>query len=50
MVNYQVDNYYNPEAEEGITYDDDLLKIDWGVEKSKIIISKKDQNFKPFKW
>ena len=50
MVNYQVDNYYNPEAEEGITYDDNLLKIDWGIEKSKIIISKKDQNFKPFKW
>ena len=50
IVNYQVDNYYNPEAEEGITYDDNLLKIDWGVEKSKIIISKKDQNFKPFKW
>ena len=50
IINYQVDNYYNPEAEEGIPYDDDLLKIDWGVEKSKIIISKKDQNFKPFKW
>ena len=50
IVNYQVDNYYNPEAEEGIPYDDDLLKIDWGIEKSKIIISKKDQNFKPFKW
>jgi len=50
MVNYQVDNYYNSMAEEGISFDDDFLKIDWGVEKSKIIISKKDQNFKPFKW
>ena len=50
IVNYRVDNYYNPQAEEGIPYDDDFLKIDWGIEKSKIIISKKDQNFKPFKW
>ena len=50
IINYQVDNYYNPEAEEGIAYDDDYLKIDWGIKKSKIIISKKDQNFKPFKW
>ena len=49
IVNYQVYNYYNSDAEEGIPYDDDLLKIDWGIEKSKIIISKKDQNFKPFK-
>ena len=50
IINYQVDNYYNPHAEEGIPYDDNFLKIDWGIEKSKIIISKKDQNFKPFKW
>ena len=50
IINYQVDNYYNPVAEEGIPYDDDFLKIDWGIKKSKIIISKKDQNFKSFKW
>ena len=50
IINYHVDNYYNPEFEEGISYDDDFLKIDWGIKKSKIIISKKDQNFKPFKW
>ena len=39
IVNYQVDNYYNSDAEEGIPYDD-LLKIDWGIQKGKIIISK----------
>ena len=50
IINYQVDNYYNPEAEEGIPHDDDFLKINWGIKKSKIITSKKDQNFKPFKW
>lgn len=50
IINYHVDNYYNPEAEEGIPYDDNFLKINWGIKKNKIIISKKDQNFKPFKW
>ena len=50
IINYHVDNYYNPEAEEGIPYDDNFLKIDWGIKKNKIIISKKDQNFKPFEW
>ena len=50
IINYHVDNYYNPVAEEGISYDDDFLKIDWGIKKSKIIISKKDQNFKSFEW
>ena len=50
IINYQVDNYYNPEVEQGISYDDDFLKIDWGIKKNKIIISKKDKNFKPFKW
>ena len=35
IINYQVDNYFNPEAEKGIAYDDDFLKIDWGIKKVK---------------
>ena len=50
IINYQVDNYYNPNAEGLISYDDDFLKIDWGIQKDKLIISEKDKNFKPFKW
>ena len=50
IINYQVDNYYNPEAEDGIPYDDQFLNIDWGIQESKIIISEKDKNIKPFRW
>lgn len=50
IINYQVDGYYNPKAECGIPYDDDFLKIDWGVKNNKLIISDKDRNQNPFKW
>tara|TARA_B100000683_G_scaffold224945_1_gene223405 strand:- start:133 stop:669 length:537 start_codon:yes stop_codon:yes gene_type:complete len=50
IINYQVDNYYNPNAEGLISYNDDFLKINWGIQKDKLIISEKDKNFKPFKW
>ncbi len=50
IINYQVDNYYNPEAEDGIPYNDEFLNVDWGIQMSKIIISEKDKNMKPFVW
>ncbi len=50
IINYSVDNYYNPDAEDGIPYDDKFLNIDWGIQISNIIISKKDKNIKPFTW
>ena len=50
LVNYQVDNYYNPKMQSGISYNDPSLKIDWGIDKSKLIISKKDRNQNPFSW
>lgn len=40
---YKCDNYYNKEAESGITYDDPELKIDWKVEPDAIILSEKDK-------
>ncbi len=49
-VNYLVDNYYNKNAERGISYKDKFLKIDWGVDFSKILISKKDMDFSDYKW
>lgn len=39
---YKCDNYYHPEAEEGIIYNDDTLNIDWRLPQSDIIISEKD--------
>jgi len=39
VFKYKVDNYYNKESEAGIIYDDELLNINWNIEKEKIIIS-----------
>lgn len=50
IINYQVDNYYNPEMECGIPFDDNFLNIDWRIDPCKLILSKKDKEYKDFKW
>ena len=50
IVNYKVDNYYNPKYEAGISYDDKYLDIDWGCSFDKIIISKKDLEINQYIW
>ncbi|WKV13046.1 dTDP-4-dehydrorhamnose 3,5-epimerase [Marivirga harenae] len=40
---YKCDNYYSPENERGIIYNDASLNIDWKIEPEKRIISNKDQ-------
>ena len=50
IINYQVDNYYNPDAEVVIPYNDEFLNIDWGIEVDKIIISNKDNTKNIFEW
>lgn len=50
VVNYLVDNYYNQSQENGISYDDEFLNINWGIKTSKIICSKKDKELKPYRW
>ena len=50
LINYAVDNYYSSNNEMGISYDDNFLKINWGVDHNKLIISKKDKKYEPFKW
>jgi dTDP-4-dehydrorhamnose 3,5-epimerase len=39
---YKVDNYYAPQSESGLLFNDPELNIDWGVEAEKIIIAAKD--------
>jgi dTDP-4-dehydrorhamnose 3,5-epimerase len=41
-VAYKVDNYYNPDVEKGIRFDDPKLNIDWNLPKNTIQISPKD--------
>ncbi|MDQ7815346.1 MAG: dTDP-4-dehydrorhamnose 3,5-epimerase [Patescibacteria group bacterium] len=42
VLMYKCDDYYAPETEGGIRYDDPELNIDWGVPSDKAIVSPKD--------
>lgn len=44
VFNYKCDNYYHPEADGGISILDASLNIDWHIDPSNAILSKKDQN------
>ena len=39
---YKVDNYYNPECDRGIAFDDKKLGIDWKLKLSELQLSTKD--------
>lgn len=52
-VIYKTDDYYNPQADTGIVWNDKTLAIDWQLEKYKLkesdlIISKKDKKLQTF--
>ncbi|MDY0233662.1 MAG: dTDP-4-dehydrorhamnose 3,5-epimerase [Sulfurimonas sp.] len=40
---YKVDNYYSPECDRGIAYDDEALGIDWKIPYSELNLSTKDK-------
>ena len=48
VFQYKCDNYYAPEAEGGIRFDDPHLGIDWRVEREKWILSEKDLRLEGF--
>ena len=39
---YKVDNYYSPECDRGIAFDDEELKIDWKLSSNELHLSPKD--------
>ena len=44
VVEYKCDNYYAPESEGAIAWDDAALAIDWKIPADKVILSAKDKN------
>lgn len=44
---YKVDNFYAPDYDSGISWNDPMLNIPWGMDKSEILVSKKDSKL-PF--
>jgi dTDP-4-dehydrorhamnose 3,5-epimerase len=40
---YKVDNYYSPEYDRGIAFDDTSLNIDWGLKSKEMKLSEKDK-------
>lgn len=48
-VQYKVDEYYSPEHDRGISFDDGELKIVWPMPMSSFILSDKDKKHPSFK-
>mgnify|MGYP001828909682 CR=1 FL=1 len=49
IVQYKCDQYYHPESESGIRFDDPDLAIDWKIDPENVIISEKDRILPFFK-
>ncbi len=46
IFSYKVDNWYAPEHDSGIVWDDSELKIDWKIDQESILLSGKDKLLK----
>ena len=44
VFQYKCDEFYHPEAEGGIAWNDPQIGIEWGIPESEIILSEKDRN------
>jgi dTDP-4-dehydrorhamnose 3,5-epimerase len=49
ILTYKVDNYYAPDYDSGIYFGDNDLFINWKLNSSELIISKKDLNLQSLK-
>lgn len=48
VFQYKCDEYYHPEAEGAIAWNDPTLAIDWKIEPSKVLLSDKDRKHPMF--
>ena len=49
IFQYKCDNYYHPESEGGIVWNDPELNIDWQINPNELILSDKDKKLPDFK-
>ncbi len=49
IFSYKVDNWYAPEHDSGIAWNDPQLNIDWKIPLESILLSAKDKELKPMK-
>jgi len=49
IFSYKCDNYYQPDAEEGVIFNDKDLGIDWNLKEEEIVVSEKDEKLMSFK-
>lgn len=48
IFSYKVDNYYNPDSESGVLWNDPDLHIDWKINNADIRVSEKDAKLSTF--
>ena len=48
LFQYKCDEYYHPEAEGAIAWDDPTLSIDWRLPKKDVLLSEKDSHHPKF--
>ena len=48
IISYKVDNWYAPDHESGILWNDESLNIDWKIDDSEVILSDKDKELLTF--
>lgn len=45
QIAYKVNRYYNPEAEQGLRWNDPALSIDWTVSEEEAVLSNRDRSW-----
>ncbi|MDT0677700.1 dTDP-4-dehydrorhamnose 3,5-epimerase [Autumnicola musiva] len=50
VFSYKCDNYYSPEHDSGVLYNDQELTIDWKIPEQDLILSEKDLKQPSFKY